>query len=171
MCLETRWITSVHCCLSTGLEDPLAAGGALACQAEVDTNRTLTSGIPFNTQNKNSFLLSHTVSRKSQAVDYISRINVGVVKCHSERFSLQANAFTLCACNGGCFRWADGVWPFHPACRSVSSSTPTRIARTKNHLVRVLSVGIMRSVCHAPRSWHSDFSEVLHRSLISWRVV
>ena len=41
----------------------------------------------------------------------------------------------------------------------------------QNRLVKALSVGIMRSVCHAPRSLHSDFSEVLHRSLISWHVV
>ena len=70
----------------------------MGAKAEVDINGT---GVTFNTQN--GFLLNHTVSRKPKAVDYVSEINIGVVKSHLEKFSLQANAFKSYAFHGGCF--------------------------------------------------------------------
>lgn len=70
----------------------------MGAKAEVDISGT---GVTFNTQNR--FLLNHTVSRKPQAIDYVSGINSGVVKSHLERFSLQANALKPYAFHGGCF--------------------------------------------------------------------
>lgn len=95
----------------------------LGAKAEVDISGT---GVTFNTQS--SFLLNHTVSRKPQAIDYVSGINSGVVKSHLKRFSLQANALKPYAVHGGCFCWADGIRPLRYASRSFLSSISTRIA-------------------------------------------
>lgn len=99
--------------------------------------------------------------QKAWLVNYISGINADLEKSHFERLLLQANAFKPNTLNGGCLRWADGF--LLPGASPIANPPGWQ---GWNHLVGMLSVGIMRSVFHAPRSRHSDFSQGLHRSLI-----
>lgn len=68
--------------------------------AEADTGSSLV--LESHSVPQNSFLLSHTVFRKTRAVDYVSGINTDLVKSHLERLVFQKNAFKPNTLNGGC---------------------------------------------------------------------
>lgn len=116
-------------------------------------------GIPLSIQAQ--LLAKSPCLQKTPSSRLCKWINIDLVKSHFERLNLWANAFKPSTLHGGWLYWADGMW--------LLCSAP-RMGRRK-HPAGVLSVGIIKSVFHAPRSPHSDVSAVLHRSLISWCVV
>lgn len=170
-----QWVT--HFCAlltcapaweSVGGSSTSCKNGLSAAKAHGDSRGSPILGPHLMPQN--SFLLNHTVFRKPQVVDYVSWISINLGNptlrgstCRqmpSSSISLMGVVSTE--------QMAYGPSILLPGAFPIANPLGWR---GRNHLARVLSVGIMNSVFHAPRSQHSDFSEVPHRSLISCHVV
>jgi hypothetical protein len=89
------------------------------------------------------------VFRKPQVVDYVNGINIDFVKSHFVRLDLQANAFKPDTVNRvvSTEQIAYGPSILLPGASPIANPAKWQ---GRCHIVRALSVGIMKSIFHAP---------------------